>query len=137
MTHFRGWLLAGPLVLAVATAATVFGQGRQAQTPAPSTPATTPGGRGARGGVPGQGPAVGGEVDEAPVVPGGSRDVGGVRCRGVLPAGEAGDASRPDGRFTAGLMLPIGFHRLGQIDLSGPGAVFCRYTFTVGAVAKW
>ena len=28
-------------------------------------------------------------------------------------------------------------HRLGQIDLSGPGAVFCRYTFTVGAVAKW
>ena len=43
------------------------GLGAQTQTPAPSTPATTPGGRG-RGGVPGPGPAVGGEVDESPVV---------------------------------------------------------------------
>src|ERR1019366_4797298 len=73
MTHFRGWLLVGPLALVVAMAAPVFGQGRQAQTqtpapPAQPTPATTPGGRGGRGGVPGPGPAVGGEVDEAPIV---------------------------------------------------------------------
>ena len=43
-----------------------WGQGRQTQQ-APATPATTPG-RGGRGGVPGPGPAVGGEVDETPVV---------------------------------------------------------------------
>src|ERR1019366_7602008 len=69
MKHFRGWLQVGPLALVVAMAAPGFGQGRQAQTqtPAPSTPATTPGGRG-RGGVPGPVPAVGGEVDETPVV---------------------------------------------------------------------
>src|ERR1019366_7079173 len=72
MTHFRGWLQAGSLALAVAMAAPLFGQGRQAQAPAqtqtPSPPATTPGGRGGRGGVPGPGPAVGGDVDEALVV---------------------------------------------------------------------
>lgn len=52
-----------------------FAQGRQATTPAPAaqtpatpTPATTPAGRGGRGGVPGPGPAIGGEVDETPVV---------------------------------------------------------------------
>src|SRR5215475_65605 len=52
-----------------------FAQGRQgaAQTPqAPSTtpPATqtAPGGRGGRGGITGPGPAIGGEVDETPVV---------------------------------------------------------------------
>ena len=74
MTHFRGWLLVGPLALVAVMAAPAFGQGRQAQTqtpapstPAPSTPAMPPGGRG-RGGVPGPGPAVGGEVDETPVV---------------------------------------------------------------------
>ncbi len=45
-------------------------QGRQAATPAPAaqTPAAVPGGRGGRGGVPGPGPAIGGEVDETPVV---------------------------------------------------------------------
>ncbi len=45
-------------------------QGRQAaaQTPAAQTPAAVPGGRGGRGGVPGPGPAIGGEVDETPVV---------------------------------------------------------------------
>jgi carboxypeptidase C (cathepsin A) len=68
MAHFRGPLLAGPLALVVAMAP-VFGQEGQAQTPAQaqtqSTPATTPGGR---GGVPGPGPAVGGDVDEAPAV---------------------------------------------------------------------
>ena len=74
MKHFRSWLLVGPLAMVVVMAAPGFGQGRQAQTqtpvpstPAPSTPATTPGGRG-RGGVPGPVPAVGGEVDETPVV---------------------------------------------------------------------
>jgi carboxypeptidase C (cathepsin A) len=41
-------------------------QGRATQTPA-STPPSTQGGRG-RGGVPGPGPALGGDVDEAPVV---------------------------------------------------------------------
>ena len=54
-------------------------QGRQGQ-PQPQTPATapaatpptqpqaTPGGRGGRGGIAGPGPAVGGEIDETPVV---------------------------------------------------------------------
>ena len=51
----------GSLALVLVTA-TAFGQGRQTQTPA-----TTPGGRG-RGGVAGPGPAVGGDVDETPVV---------------------------------------------------------------------
>src|ERR1700750_2594834 len=48
-------------------------------TPAPSvptTPAEAPGGRG-RGGVPGPGPAVGGEIDETPVVTHHSISVGG------------------------------------------------------------
>ena len=45
-------------------------QGRQAATPTPAaqTPAAVPGGRGGRGGVAGPGPAIGGEVDETPVV---------------------------------------------------------------------
>ncbi len=63
-------------------------QGRQGQAQAaqqtPATPATTtpappqaqPGGRG-RGGVPGPGPAVGGEIDETPVVTHHSVQVGG------------------------------------------------------------
>ena len=70
MTLFRGWLPVGSLALLVVMAAPLFGQGRQAQTPTqtPATPATTPGGRGGRGGVAGPGPAVGGEVDETPVV---------------------------------------------------------------------
>ena len=60
-------------------------QGRQnTQTPATQTPATptpatpTPSGRGGRGGgVPGPGPAVGGEVDETPVVTHHSVEAGG------------------------------------------------------------
>ena len=45
-------------------------QGRQAATPTPAaqTPAAVPGGRGGRGGVAGPGPAIGGEIDETPVV---------------------------------------------------------------------
>src|SRR5580658_2294808 len=51
-------------------------QGRQAQAQAPAqapaatapTPAAAPGGRGGRGGVAGPGPAIGGEIDETPVV---------------------------------------------------------------------
>src|ERR1035441_9094200 len=70
MTHFRGWLQVGSMALLVVTAAPLFGQGRQApaQAQTPSTPATTPGGRGGRGGVAGPGPAIGGDVDEAPAV---------------------------------------------------------------------
>src|SRR4029453_13095561 len=46
----------------------LFAQGR-AQQPAATTTSTTPAGRGGRGGgVSGPGPAVGGEVDETPVV---------------------------------------------------------------------
>ncbi|HJZ98076.1 MAG TPA: hypothetical protein VKE70_16315 [Candidatus Solibacter sp.] len=63
------------LVVLCASQHLVFAQGRQgaAQTPqAPSTttPATqtAPGGRGGRGGITGPGPAIGGEVDETPVV---------------------------------------------------------------------
>src|ERR1035437_5491185 len=66
MTHFPGRLQVGSLALLVAMAAPVFGQGRQAPTPA--IPATTPGGRSGRGGVAGPGPAVGGDVDETPAV---------------------------------------------------------------------
>src|SRR5204862_2696266 len=46
-------------------------QGRQAatQTTPPTTTApATPGGRGGRGGIAGPGPAVGGEIDETPMV---------------------------------------------------------------------
>ena len=47
-------------------------QGRQAQAQAPAatapTPAAAPAGRGGRGGVAGPGPAIGGEIDETPVV---------------------------------------------------------------------
>jgi len=55
-------------------AATPQGRGAQAQTPAATTPAVatetpaTPGGGRGRGGVSGPGPAVGGEIDETPVV---------------------------------------------------------------------
>lgn len=44
-----------------------YPQGR-AQQATPQTPQTTQSGRGGRGGVPGPGPAVGGDVDETPVV---------------------------------------------------------------------
>ena len=43
-------------------------QGRAAQTTTPAPPQATPGGRAGRGGVAGPGPAIGGEVDETPVV---------------------------------------------------------------------
>jgi carboxypeptidase C (cathepsin A) len=51
-------------------------QGRQGQAqtpaqtpaPAPQTPVATPGGRGGRGGIAGPAPAIGGEIDETPVV---------------------------------------------------------------------
>src|SRR5437764_5615202 len=64
------------LLLLLASQQLVLAQGRQgaAQTPTtPSTttatPQTTPGGRGGRGGgISGPGPAIGGEVDETPVV---------------------------------------------------------------------
>ncbi|HTS64686.1 MAG TPA: hypothetical protein VMH28_21835 [Candidatus Acidoferrales bacterium] len=64
-------------LLLVAAQAPVFAQGRQGTTqnpptPSPSTPAVpqtqVPGGRGGRGGISGPGPAVGGEIDETPVV---------------------------------------------------------------------
>jgi len=48
----------------------------QAATPAPAPPQTTPGGRG-RGGISGPGPAIGGEIDETPVVTHHSINVGG------------------------------------------------------------
>jgi carboxypeptidase C (cathepsin A) len=48
-------------------AAVAYPQGR-AQQATPQTPQSTPAGRGGRGGVPGPGPAVGGDVDETPVV---------------------------------------------------------------------
>ena len=58
-------LLSSPALLPQASA-----QGRQAATPTPAaqTPAAVPGGRGGRGGVAGPGPAIGGEIDETPVV---------------------------------------------------------------------
>src|SRR5258708_35009517 len=40
----------------------------QTTTPAPAPPQVAPQGRGGRGGIAGPGPAVGGEVDETPVV---------------------------------------------------------------------
>jgi carboxypeptidase C (cathepsin A) len=59
------------LLLLAASAPLAFAQGRAAA--APQTPATTPAApaaqaRGGRGGVAGPGPAIGGEVDETPVV---------------------------------------------------------------------
>jgi carboxypeptidase C (cathepsin A) len=75
MTHFRGCLQNCPLALLILAAAPLIGQGRQAPAPAqtqpqtPTTPSTTtPGGRGGRGGIAGPGPALGGDVDETPVV---------------------------------------------------------------------
>jgi carboxypeptidase C (cathepsin A) len=60
------------LLVALASEPLAFAQGRQgATTQAPATqtaPQATPGGRGGRGGISGPGPAVGGEVDETPVV---------------------------------------------------------------------
>jgi len=58
----------------------VRAQGRQPQQPAPApqtTTTTTPGGRGGRGGVAGPGPAVGGDIDETPVVTKHATTVGG------------------------------------------------------------
>jgi carboxypeptidase C (cathepsin A) len=87
MALFRGWLQAGSLALLVATAAGLFGQGRQVQTQVPQIPATTPGGRG-RGGVSGPGPAVGGEVDETPVVTTHSIQVDGKTLNYTATAGQ-------------------------------------------------
>src|SRR5579884_2587543 len=63
------------LLFLMALGAPVWGQGRAAATApaqAPATPAQTPaaaqGGRGGRGGVAGPPPAIGGDVDETPVV---------------------------------------------------------------------
>ena len=75
------------LILLVAPAGPrAWAQGRQGQTTAPATPTTqtttqapapAPGGRGGRGGVAGPGPAVGGEIDETPVVTKHSINAGG------------------------------------------------------------
>ena len=74
------------LLLVSAQNAPVWGQGRAAvpaQTPPPAAtasqtaPQAAPGGRGGRGGFAGPGPAVGGEVDEKPVVTQHSITVGG------------------------------------------------------------
>ncbi len=75
-THFRGTLTAFALLLLPAlpqSQALAQGRAQQAQTPAPQAPAQTPaatpgGGRGRGGGVAGPGPAIGGEIDETPVV---------------------------------------------------------------------
>ncbi len=82
MMKFRTVAAAGPaLLLILAQSAPVYAQGRQAtaQTPAAQTPAAqaAPGGRGGRGGVAGPGPAIGGEIDEKPVVTQHSVNVGG------------------------------------------------------------
>ena len=61
-------LLMPLLLLALQPQASAQGRQAAAQTPAAQTPAAVPGGRGGRGGVPGPGPAIGGEVDETPVV---------------------------------------------------------------------
>ncbi len=84
--QFRSSLLiaASALLLSLAQAPPAMAQGRsqaqtQAQTPAQptaQTPATAPtpqtapapGGRGGRGGIAGPGPAIGGDIDETPVV---------------------------------------------------------------------
>ena len=54
------------LFLSLAVQPQASAQGRQAA--AAQTPAATPGGRGGRGGMAGPGPAIGGEIDETPVV---------------------------------------------------------------------
>src|SRR5689334_12267530 len=66
----RAAFLAPLLLPSPALLPQVSAQGRQAATPAPApqTPAAVPGGRGGRGGVAGPGPAIGGEIDETPVV---------------------------------------------------------------------
>ncbi|HTP32219.1 MAG TPA: hypothetical protein VMJ75_08605 [Candidatus Acidoferrales bacterium] len=65
------------LLFSLIAASHVMGQGRQGTTQTPPAPAPTtttvpqtpvPGGRGGRGGISGPGPAVGGEIDETPVV---------------------------------------------------------------------
>jgi carboxypeptidase C (cathepsin A) len=77
MLKMNSMKLAGRTALTVAILSSflapspqAYAQGRQAATPAPAaqTPATVPGGRGGRGGVAGPGPAIGGEIDETPVV---------------------------------------------------------------------
>ncbi len=81
MIKFRTVAAAGPaLLLILAQSAPVYAQGRQAaaQTPAGARGASkAPGGRGGRGGVAGPGPAIGGEIDETPVVTQHSINVGG------------------------------------------------------------
>ena len=78
---------AAALLLFAAVMPRAFAQGRPqaqpaAQTPAPAPaqtpapPAAVPGGRG-RGGIPGPGPAIGGEIDETPVVTHHTINVGG------------------------------------------------------------
>jgi hypothetical protein len=62
---------------------THFGERADISPDNPSAPATTPGGRGGRGGVPGPGPAVGGEVDESPIVAQHSIQVNGRCASGV------------------------------------------------------
>src|SRR4051812_33241788 len=52
--------------LAFCFASVAYPQGRAAQPPAQPAAQPTPGGRGGRGGVPGPGPAIGGEVHETP-----------------------------------------------------------------------
>jgi carboxypeptidase C (cathepsin A) len=82
--------MAAALLLVMNAQQLARGQGRQGQpqaqqapaqtpaatTPAPATPQATPGGRG-RGGIAGPGPAIGGDIDETPVVTHHSINVGG------------------------------------------------------------
>lgn len=69
MSNFRSAAAAIPaLLLLVAHSAPLYGQGRQAAAAQAPAAQTNPAGRGGRGGVAGPGPAIGGEVDEKPVV---------------------------------------------------------------------
>src|SRR5215472_13497753 len=81
MMKFRTVAVAAPaLLLILAQSAPVYAQGRQAAAQTPAAQAA-PGGRGGRGGVAGPGPAIGGEVDEKPVVTEHSINVDGKALR--------------------------------------------------------
>jgi carboxypeptidase C (cathepsin A) len=69
-------LVASALLLSLAQTPLIMAQGRSQAQPPAQTPATAPtppaapapGGRGGRGGIAGPGPAIGGDIDETPVV---------------------------------------------------------------------
>jgi carboxypeptidase C (cathepsin A) len=134
MMKFRTVAAAGPaLLLILAQSAPTYAQGRQAAAQAPAAQAA-PAGRGGRGGVAGPGPAIGGDIDEKPVVTQHSIGVGGKTLHYTATAAQMPlkDASGE----TEAHIFYMAYTLDGVSDLSKRPVTFC-FNGGPGSASMW